>query len=344
MIWLTWRQFRTQAYVMFAAVAVLVAVLAVTGSGLADLYHAGLAACQANDTCEAFTNDFFRRHEAVLTGLAVVTMVVPGILGLFWGAPLLSRELETGTHRLVWSQSVTRTRWLAVKLGLVGLAAVVAAGAVSFAVTWWSGPVEQALGPAYVRLSPSTFAAHDIAPMGYAAFAFVLGVVVGMLVRRTVPAMALTLAVFVAVQLAMPLWIRPHLVPPQEVTTAITAENLHGIGVSGPGGVTTLTVSAGTPNAWILASETVDRSGRPATILPSWVNDCMGPPSGHEPVVGEPQQACFAKLADAGYRQRISYQPDSRFWLFQWLETGIFAVLTAALGGFGFWWIRRRLS
>lgn len=342
MIWLTWRQFRAQAYVMFGAVAVFVVVLAITGGRLADLYHAGMAACRATGTCDEFTNDFFRGHKAVLTGLAVVTVVVPGLLGLFWGAPLLSRELETGTHRLVWSQSVTRTRWLAVKLGLVGVAAVVVTGAVSFAVTWWSGPVEDAMGPAYVRLSPVTFAAQDIAPMGYAGFAFVLGVVAGMLVRRTIPAMALTLAVFVAVQLAMPLWIRPHLVPPEVVTTAITAENLHGIGVSGPDGVSTLTVGAGSPGAWILSSETVDGAGQPVTTLPGWVDGCLSVPSGHG--VTQPQQACLARLADAGYRQRITYQPGSRFWLFQGLETGIFAALTAALGGFGFWWIRRRLS
>nr|WP_267967027.1 ABC transporter permease subunit [Amycolatopsis acidiphila] len=299
---------------------------------------------QANDTCLAFTTEFARSHTAVSSALAILTMVVPGILGLFWGAPLISRELETGTHRLVWSQSVTRTRWLAVKLGLVGLTAMLVAGIVSFAVNWWSGPVQQASGPGYARLAPLGFAARDIAPMGYAAFAFVLGVVVGMLVRRTIPAMAVTLAVFVGVQLAMPLWVRPHLVPPVAVTTAITADNLHGIGVNGPDGTTELTVTVGQPGAWILSSETVDRSGAAATTLPSWVQDCIGPPNGHEPVVGEAQKACFAQLADNGYQQRITYQPDSRFWLFQGLETGIFLLATAALCGFGFFWIRRRLS
>ena len=60
--------------------------------------------------------------------MTAVVLVLPALIGLFWGAPLIARELEAGTHRLVWNQSITRTRWLAVKLGLTGLAAMVAAG------------------------------------------------------------------------------------------------------------------------------------------------------------------------------------------------------------------------
>lgn len=343
MIWLTWRQFRAQAFVVFAGVAALVVVLAITGPGLSDLYTTGMAACQANDSCSAFTTAFARSHQPVFFGLAVVTMVVPGLLGLFWGAPLISRELEAGTHRLVWNQGVTRTRWLAVKLGLIGLVTMAAAGVVSFAVTWWSDPILQAVSVEFPRFSAVLFGARDITPIGYAAFAFALGVTVGMLVRRTIPAMAVTLAVFVGIQLAMPLWIRPHLVPPAEATTEITAENLHGISMSGPGGPVTLEVGVDQPGAWILASETVDSSGQVAASLPTWVDDCLAPPGQREASSGA-QQACLTKLADSGYRQRISYQPDSRYWLFQWIETGIFLALAAGLSGFGFWWIRRRLS
>jgi len=42
-------------------------------------------------------------------------LATPALLGIFWGAPLIARELETGTCRLAWNQSVTRTRWLTVK-------------------------------------------------------------------------------------------------------------------------------------------------------------------------------------------------------------------------------------
>ena len=132
---------------------------------------------------------------------------MPALIGVFWGAPLVARELETGTYRLAWNQSVTRTRWLAVKLGLIGLAAMAAAGLLSLMVTWWSSPIDQALaarGPQRAqrrnRFAPLLFGARGIVPIGYAAFAFALGVTVGVLIRRTLPAMATTLAVFVAVR------------------------------------------------------------------------------------------------------------------------------------------------
>jgi hypothetical protein len=40
----------------------------------------------------------------------------------------------------------------------------------------------------------------------------------------------------------------------------------------------------------------------------------------------------------------VSYQPASRFWSFQWYETGIYAALALVLAGFCFWRIRHRLS
>ena len=69
----------------------------------------------------------------MLDGLVVL---VPGIIGIFWGAPLVARELEAGTYRLAWTQSITRTRWLATKLGVVGLLSMVAAGLLSLMATW----------------------------------------------------------------------------------------------------------------------------------------------------------------------------------------------------------------
>ena len=128
MIWLTWRQFRGGAVMMAAALAVLAAILALTGPALADDYSAGIAACTAQGTCLDFVQGFLSDH--LLSHLAVtgVVLVLPALVGIFWGAPLIARELEGGTHRLVWNQSITRTRWLAVKLGLTGLAAMIATG------------------------------------------------------------------------------------------------------------------------------------------------------------------------------------------------------------------------
>ena len=136
----------------------------------------------------------------------------PALVGVFWGAPLLARELETGTFRLVWTQSVTRRRWLAVKLGLVGGASVAVAGLLGWVVTWWSVPVDRVNLDRFS--SPLIFSERGLVPLGYAAFAFALGVVLGLLLRRTVPAMAATLAVFVGARLAVTQWLRPHLMAP----------------------------------------------------------------------------------------------------------------------------------
>jgi hypothetical protein len=140
MIWLTLRQFRTQAATGFAALAALAAVLAVTGPGLAGDYASGRSSCAAAHDCSTFTGQFFDDHQTAFLALIAVVLLLPGLVGLFWGAPLIGRELETGTHRLVWNQSVTRTRWLAVKLALVGLATTTVAALGSLAITWWSGP------------------------------------------------------------------------------------------------------------------------------------------------------------------------------------------------------------
>jgi hypothetical protein len=89
------------------------------------------------------------------------------------GAPLVAREFETGTYRLAWTQT-TRTRWIAIKLAAIGLAGVVLTAILSLIVTWWSGPLDA------VTMTPySSFDQRDLVPLGYAAFAFVIGVAAG---------------------------------------------------------------------------------------------------------------------------------------------------------------------
>jgi hypothetical protein len=340
MIWLTWRQFRGAAAMLFAALAALAAILALTGPGLADDYATGIAACTTQSGgCSDFVSNFFQDHLYAHIAVTAVVLVLPALIGLFWGAPLLTRELEAGTHRLVWNQSITRTRWLAVKLALTGLAAMTAAGLGSLVVTWWSSPIDKTAANV-PKMGPVVFAARGIVPIAYAAFACALGVTVGMLVRRTLPTMAITLAVFVAVQFAIPLLVRPHLLPPTRSTTQITESNLEDFNF----GHDRLRVSATAADtgAWVLSSHTVDSSGHTVDTIP--VSTSSGPCA---PSPGAPERgisACLAEITRLGYRQQVTYQASSRFWAFQWYETGIYTALTLGLTGFCFWWIRRRLS
>jgi hypothetical protein len=355
MIWLTWRQSRAQAAMMAAALAGLAVILGLTGPGLADDYSAGIAACTTESGgCSDFVNRFFQDHQDPFLAVTAVVLVLPALIGLFWGAPLITRELEAGTHRLVWNQSITRTRWLAVKLGLTGLAAVTAAGLGSLAVTWWASPIDKTAANNFARMEPLLFDARGIVPIAYAAFAFALGVTVGMLVRRTLPAMALTLAVFVAVQIAMPLLVRPHLIAPIRSTIEITESSLDGLRAppgDGPIQVMLRAPEGGTyTGAWVLSSQAVDASGHAVDSITLSRSGSCGPSQGgpvKQPVGAKPGDrlsGCFAEMKRLGYRQQVSYQPASRFWPLQWYETGLYAALALGLAGFGFWRIRRRLS
>jgi ABC-type transport system involved in multi-copper enzyme maturation permease subunit len=346
MIWLTWRQSRGGVLTMAALLAALAVILGVTGPSLAHDYSAGLAACGSGGDCSAFLDQFFDDNFAPFLAVTAVMLVLPALIGVFWGAPLISRELEAGTHRLVWNQSITRTRWLAVKLGLTGLAAMTAAGLGSLAVSWWASPIDSAAD--FPRMEPLSFAARGIVPVGYTVFAFALGVTVGMLVRHTLPAMAITLAVFVAVQIAVPLMVRPHLLSPTRSTIEITPSNVTGF-VTGPDGLEA-SAKAAPDDGWVLSSHIVDPSGHAvdSISLPSHSGPCA--PSSTAPgeeVTGpenDPQvAACLTELRRLGYRVQATYHSSSRFWPFQWYETGIYTALALGLAGFSAWWIRRRL-
>ena len=216
-----------------------------------------------------------------------------------------------------------------------------AAGLISLILGWWASPIDHAatLGSAagfQIRSFPALFGARGIAPIGYAAFAFTLGVLVGLIIRRTVPAMAITLAVFAAVQIVMPLAIRPHLITPVRDTTAVTASVIQGLGTNGSG--SQLSVFAAAPNlpgAWIYSNQVVAASG--STSLGSVPQACQSiSPQGF--------QSCATALAQMHLKQVVVYQPANRYWAFQWLELGIFLTVAVLLAWGSFWWVRRRLS
>ncbi|ROO86380.1 ABC-2 family transporter [Actinocorallia herbida] len=338
MIWLTLRQFRPSALVAGVMLAALAGLLALTGPGLADDWADGTAECAATG-CDSFIRLYLTEHQTMRVALSTVVLLVPALIGLFWGAPLVARELEAGTHRLVWNQSVTRTRWLAVKLGVVGAASAAVSGLVSLAVFWWASPLDEAAVDELPRMSPFIFSARGIVPVAFAVFAFALGVAVGMVARRALVAMAVTLAVFAVVQVAMPLLVRPHLAVPVEQTVTVTPDNLAGLHSQGPG--TPLHVSTDAPaGAWVLANETVDSSGRVSETVPLRIGEG---PCATEGARG-PSEQCIAAIGELGYRQRLVYHPAGRFWALQWAESGVYAGLTALLAGFSFWWLRRRVS
>jgi len=317
MIRLSWLQFRAQTVTAAAALAAAAVILAATSA------HRGVNA------------GFY--HWLYMAGI-VALYLTPALIGTFWGAPLISRELEAGTYRLAWTQSVTRTRWLAVKLGLGCLVSMTTAGLLSLMITWWSSPLDQLDQFNNYRLSPLTFGARDLTPIGYAAFAFALGVTIGLLIRRAVPAIAVTLAVFAAVQVAVPLEVRPYLIPPVRTVSPLSTSNITGTGDGGPGapGV------GGQPGPNLALGAKVDIPG-------AWVYSVQFTlPDGSTDLGPEPQacrsgsgNACNTALARLHLRQVVTYQPASRYWAFQCAETGLYLLFALLLAGFCTWRVNR---
>ncbi|HEY2520594.1 MAG TPA: ABC transporter permease subunit [Streptosporangiaceae bacterium] len=347
MLWLTWRQFRIQATAVAALVAAFGVLLLATGPHLVTLYRdSSFAACH-RDCGQAASNFLIQAgtggayHLIWLFG-SFLSIALPVVIGLFWGAPLIARELDSGTFRLAWNQSVTRERWLAVKLGVLGLASMAAAGVLSLILGWWASPIDHAAGIASTggyegRFFPAVFGTRGIAPLGYAAFAFALGVLVGLLVRRTIPAMVITLAVVAAVQIAFPLAVRPHLVSPVRHTTAVTAAAIREINGNGPGDQLTgvgLGNSGVPAGAWVISDQTTTASG--STALGAMPSAC-GPSM-------RDFSACATAIAGKNLKLTVVYHPPNRYWLIQLIETASYLAVAALLAWACFWLIRRRLS
>jgi hypothetical protein len=365
MIWLTWRQFRAQAITAAAALAVFAIVLATTASDLSGMYDSsGLLTCHG-DACAGLASTFLSNLAsggggfvipgspyAILYFLGVlVILIAPAITGVFWGAPLIARELETGTFRLTWNQSITRTRWLTVKLTLIGVAAMAVTEAFSLIQAWWAAPIGKAVGLgggasifSEGRFGWFVFPTHGITPLGYAAFGFALGVTIGLVIRRAIPAMAVTLAIFAAVQFITPLWIRPQLFPTSHTVAAITATGANVSLRANPKLAVTASVVPGQPGAWIISSEGVNAAGQPVSTIPAAcepvISSTLGSHSG--PAAGPGSAALNNCVASHGIRVAESYQPASHYWPLQWSEAGMFLALALGLAGYCFWRLNRR--
>jgi hypothetical protein len=303
--------------VVYGALAVVAVVVLITGLQLHHAFTAdGVADC-TGEGCDSLFQAFVSRDPLLQTLLSnVLLLLLPAALGVFWAAPLVARELESGTYRLAWTQSVSRTRWLTAKLVVVGMVAVVASGVLSALVTWWFGPIDRVNGN---QFSPAVFGARDLVPVGYAAFAFGLGVLAGTSTRRTLTAMAVTLVGYVAVRLSFAFWIRPHLLPPLSTVAPMDDGRVPQLLGDGPG------AQAG---RWILSQTITDPDGTVVDGIRI---------SSDDPCVTT--RSCLR-----GYHLTTVYQPADRYWAFQWMETAIFVALGLALVAVSYWWLRRRLS
>ncbi|MFI6284667.1 ABC transporter permease subunit [Streptomyces sp. NPDC051018] len=341
MMWLSWRQFRVQALFGALALAVIAGYLVYLGTDIRDAHDVYRAACEDPADCARARSRFRGVYQNTLLFLAAGLALIPAVIGTFWGAPLVARELENGTHRLVWNQSVTRPRWLLGKVLLAGLAAVIVTGAAAALLTWAARPFDEVVKE---QFDAFVFGARNIAPIGYAALAFTFGTVVGLLMRRTLPAMAVTLVVFLAFQFFFPNVVRPGLMPPVRATVPMTAEAVNAaqnLGSIGGGSVIGGVRIPGAPDAWIAETSPL-RTADGRTLSASEFNSCLDSPpkTGAGGTFGD-TAVC---LAGHDLHVDVSYHPGSRYWSFQWRETAIYLALSGILLACGAWRIRRRVS
>jgi len=312
MIWLTFRQQRLETLIGTAILALVATLLLLTGFDMiAAFQHTGAAACLAQHardaTCQAALGLFENRYNP-LGEFASWLNFLPPVFGILLAAPVVL-ELEQGTHRLMWTQGITRLRWAAVKLGLIVAGAVAVSLALSALLTWWRGPLDGVQG----QFNPNSFDFEGIMPVAYTVYAVALGLAVGTVLRRTIPAMALTLVGFLGLRLVLEV-LRPHYVAPLVVKVA---------GSSPP-----------SPSDWVLDTGLTDRLGRDVPY-PSAVRLC-GAAHG--------QGLDVACLRQHGIARTLVYQPADRLWIFQGIEAAIFLGVAVGLLALTVWWIRYRLA
>ncbi len=323
MTWLTWRQHRWEATIGGLFLGLLAAALVRSKTQLdsfAQQLHvegcpSGLVGVVSGAlTCQTLTSQLYQHLGSTTIQLYQAVLILPALVGLFVGAPLLAREFEHGTHRLVWTQGITRLRWLSTKLALLLGGVLLGGGILAVLGAWYRATADANTTP---------FLGFDVqgpALVAYSLFALALAVAAGALIRRTLPAMLLTLVGFIAARISVTTWLRPRFLPPLvEDGTRTTAISKH----------------------WFLQVNRgyVDAQGH--VLGPSQVNDVF--------------RACFGGLQNPSSKVQIAqcvrdhgvflynlYQPADRFWMFQSIEAAIFLTLALALIAFTIWWVKRR--
>jgi ABC-type transport system involved in multi-copper enzyme maturation permease subunit len=303
MIWVSWRQHRSQAVAGLCLLAALAVYAVVLGNSMRTAFgQDGLATCLARSqgtgcpaAIQAFTNRF---GSAVNVTFWSVLLILPGLIGVLVGGPLIARELEFGTWRLAWSQTVSRARWLTVKLALATGGLVIFGVAMTALITWYRAPMDRLTG----HFLPNIYDFEGLVLTAYILCAFGFAVLAGLLLRRSVPAMVAAFVPWLAIRLVVEFVFRPHFQAP------VTFRQIcpHTGGCFGGYGLGFLPPVTGHIGDWVLG-----RGPR----LP-------------------------ANLTGNTYL----YQPAGRFWTFQFIEAGIFVVLTAAALGATIWLLHRRAS
>lgn len=318
MAWVTWRQHRFALTGVAALLGALAVYLWLAGLQLHHTYSAAAACRPANSlACGNMISDFMSTNDHTATLIPILLQAVPALIGAFVGAPVLARELETGTFRYAWTQGFGRGRWTLAKL--VPLAVVVAAAAAAFSAlfSWYYQPF--IADGQYSPLYGFVFDLRGIAFAAWTLAAFAIGGLAGLLIRRVVPAIVATLAAYTGLTLAAGMFLRQHYLSP-----LVTSNS-------------NVPASAWIMSHWWTKGGAFAFAGRPPVNLVQQ----FCPPSG--PINSKPSGESVPRcLSQHGYTLWTRYQPASRFWPLQWIEGGWLLALSLFLIAATVWVVRRR--
>jgi hypothetical protein len=335
MLWVTWRQHRIALVALIAGASVLaIAIAFVAAFAQRARIELGVDTCvpvfNTNSNCVELTDEWSRRV-GPLRYLALTLFLVPALVGSYLGGPLLARELERGTHRLAWTQGVSRVRWAATILGVV-LVITLAAGAVLALGGHQSWPL----------MGSSIFRPFDLFDLegpplvSYMVFGLALGAFIGAWRRRILSGMFYGLLAFALVRGVVWTEVRPNYEPP---LAELIQPNLPLVGLPP---VFPVPPSTRIPaDAWVLGTKSIDSQGRPvATDRVRAMLDEFGR-AGCSNLAG---RNCDSTryLNDNGVYQYTLYQPADRYWRFQLYEAGLYLALTVALVAGTIVMLRRR--
>jgi hypothetical protein len=322
--WVTWRQHRLTLVSVPALLGAVAVFLWIAGLKIHHDY-AALAACHpvTSGACQARASSFNSTDWTMGNTIDILLALAPALIGAFAAAPVLARELETGTFRYAWTQGFGRERQVIAKVTLLAAAITATAGAFSLVSAWFFQPFV-AQGD-MTALGASAFVTRGIGFAAWTLAAVTIGALAGMLIRRIIPAMAVTLGAYLGLDLLTWLVLRPNY-----PLALVTSNPSLFSGFSGP--------AADSP--WLLSTWWTGPGGKPASQ--SAVSQVLALfPQNGPPKVRETLAQAFAHR---GITEWWRYIPVSRFWPMQFIEAGwllaLSVLLTAATVGL----VRRRAS
>ncbi|MEV5953316.1 transporter [Streptomyces sp. NPDC051987] len=314
-LWLAWRQQRVPAGIGAAALVLAAAIAAHYRSGMLDALHSGLFAhcatgplyCTRSDTGLPLLLDV-----EPLKYLGALNIVLPVVIGVFWGAPLLGRDRELGTHRLVLAQGLSRGQWFTSRFAMAAATTTALSALLAGVFAWWWRPAADRSyglfwydGTALSGSGPRVVAA--------ALFGLAAGTLLGLLARRVLAAMALTLLVTGVTALLLEWTHRTRLlVPPHTYVSAgsVPKEPMGEKWSTGHYGLITA-------------------SGRHDSVL-----NCPFPS-------GAQLRSC---MTAHGYVARFyEANPAGDYWTFQWADTAVLGGLAVLLTVVTVLLLRRRV-